>query len=410
MLPALAFYLLLAVVLTDHTALVRDEVRYWGLAENLLNGHFHDKSGDNFLWSGPGYPVLLAPFVAVDAPLVLPKMFNGVLYYIAMVMFFKLMALYLPRRKAWLAALIMLAYYPPLEHSMGDIMTEALAICLMTSTAYFFCQALQQAQYRWRDMVLPAALLMWLMLTKVIFGYVVLAALLGFGLLALLRKDNPKLAASVRFFALGLAFCLPFLIYTFSLTGKLFYWGNSGGMQLYWMSSPYPDELGDWHSPNLQEHPSLMEHHGAFYASLQDLTPVQRDEAFKRQALANIKAHPKKFVLNWISNMGRTIFSHPLSFLKPSNGVFKYVFPHMFLLVLGILFAYPTFRHHRLFPTEILVLLVFCGIYFFGTSLLASYVRFFYLITPILMLWLGFALHRFVQVRFTPTAAGDTSL
>lgn len=400
LLPALALYLFLAATLTPHDALVRDEVRYWGFADNLLHGHFHFKEGDNFLWSGPGYPVVLMPFVALDAPLILPKLLNAVLYYIAMGLFFQLAGLYFSRKKAWLATLVMVAYYVPWVECFSDIMTESLTICLMIGTTYLFCRNMRQGRLDWRDMLAPGVLLMWLMLTKVLFGYVVLATLLLLGAGYLLRGREVKVGGSLRFFALGMAFCLPYLLYTYSLTGKVFYWGNSGGTQLYWMSSPYPDELGDWHVASLLEHPSLETNHRAFFASIQDLDPVAKDDAFKRKALENIRQHPAKFVKNWAMNVTRTLFSHPLSFLKPSLGVFKYVIPHAFLLVLGAFFAWPTIRRHRLWPTEMLVLLVFCGIYLAGTSLLASYARFFFPVVPILVLWLGYGLDRFVRVRF----------
>src|SRR5690349_1086566 len=44
---------------------VGDEWRYLYYADNLLHGFYspHDRV---FLWNGPGYPLLLAPFVGID--------------------------------------------------------------------------------------------------------------------------------------------------------------------------------------------------------------------------------------------------------------------------------------------------------------------------------------------------------
>jgi len=402
MLPFLGLYMFLAATLTDHSELKRDEVRYWGLATNLLHGHFHDKEGDNFLWSGPGYPALLAPMVALDVPLWVPKVVNAGIYYVAMVVFFHLLCLYLPRKSAWLASLCMLFYYVPWEESFGDIMTEALAFCLSVTTAYFFCKALKESKFTWRAMLKPAAWLAWLMLTKVIFGYVVLICILAFGLASLIQRQNLKIKAGFRFSVLAMAFCLPYLIYTFAVSGKAFYWGNAGGLQLYWMSSPYPDELGDWHVKSLAEHPSLMQNHATFFASLDSLGPVERDDAFKRKAIQNIREHPTKFLKNWAMNCTRILFSHPLSFLKPSLGVFKYVLPHSFLLVFGLLFLWPCLKRHQQIPTEIWCLLFLMATYFFGTSLLAAYARFFFPIVPVLVLWIAVCIHQFVRIRFQP--------
>ena len=40
---------------------------------------------------------------------------------------------------------------------------------------------------------------------------------------------------------------VPYLGYTYHLTGKMFYWSSFGGNNLYWMSSPYPEEYGNYY-------------------------------------------------------------------------------------------------------------------------------------------------------------------
>jgi len=400
MLPFLGLYISLAATLTDHSVLRRDEVRYWGLATNLTHGHFHNMEGDNFLWSGPGYPAVLAPLVALDVPYWVPKVMNAGIYYVAMVMFFYLLCLYLPKRSAWVASFCMLLYYVPWEDSFGDIMTEALAFCLTITTSYFFCKALKSEQLTWRSMLKPAVFLAWLMLTKVIFGYVVLVCIIGFGFAAIARRKNLKVLAGFRCMVLAMAFCLPYLAYTYAISGKIFYWGNAGGMQLYWMSSPYEDELGDWHYKSLTDHPSLLQHHGAFFASIDSLGPVEKDDAFKHKAIQNIQEHPTKFAKNWAMNCTRILFSYPLSFLKPSLGVFKYVLPHSFLLVFSLLFCWPCLKNHRQVPTEIWCLLFLMATYFCGSSLLSGYARFFFPMVPVLVLWIALCFHQFVRIQF----------
>ena len=44
--------------------LMGDEPRYLEYAQNLLNGYFSAK-GKVDLWSGPGYPLFLAPFIKI---------------------------------------------------------------------------------------------------------------------------------------------------------------------------------------------------------------------------------------------------------------------------------------------------------------------------------------------------------
>lgn len=405
--PLLVIWLIASVTFKAHNVLVMDEVRYWGFAENLLQGHFHFTEGHNFLWSGPGYPLLLTPFVALDLPLWAPKMLNAVLLYIGIVHIFKTMSLFIPARKAWLGTLATAAYYPIYAVSLPFIMTEALTYMLVAMFAFHMCRVLKNKETNWRKMIVPGLLFTWLALTKVIFGYVLLSALIMVGAIWLWKRSNVKLASLTKILAFAMLFCMPYLIYTFALTGRAFYWSNAGGMQLYWMSSPWPYELGDWHGPSLTEHPRLKIHHGAFFDSIKDLDPLAKDDALKKKAIENIKANPRKYVYNWVSNISRTLFSYPLSYLRPSIGFLFYLLPNIFIIVLSVFAIYPSIRYHRRYPTEVLFLLLMAALYFGGISLVASYARFFYMIMPLLMIWLAVSLYQFVHLKI-PDFNGTT--
>jgi hypothetical protein len=419
LLPFLLLYAFLALKMTPHDHLILDEGRYWGFANNLLHGHFHYEEGYQFLWSGPGYPILLMPFVAFDSPLFLLKLLNALLLYASVVYFYKMLSLYIPRNRALVAAIIFGCYYPMYEVGLPYLMTEAWAMFLTVTPAYLVCKVFRFRDYRFKTLILPAFLFGMLALTKVIFGYVLLVMILICVVIWLVRRRSNRMLQMVKIFGFALAFCLPFLIYTYSLTGKVFYWGNAGGLQLYWMSSPYEDELGDWHVAELQqtpgsnelatlkEHPQLEAHHGAFFREIAHLSPVEKDAALTKKAIENIKAHPKKFMYNWVANWGRTFFSHPLSFLKPSIGLLKYLVPNIFLIVFIVLMAVPTLRHYKRFPLEILILLVFALVYLGGISLMASYPRFLFMAVPIFMLWIAFGLNKFVRLNFEPSSKGQ---
>ncbi len=391
-----------------HDVLIADEGRYWGFAQNMLQGHYHYKEGYQFLWSGPGYPLLILPFVAIDSPLWVLKLLNALLMYTAVVVFFRMLNLYVSKPKALMAALLFACYWPMYEVTFPCVMTESFSIFLTVTASYFICKAFRFKDYRWRTLLLPGFLLGMLALTKVIFGYVIAVMIVICLVVWLLRGRSKRMWQMSKIFLFAMAFCLPYLAYTYSLTGKPFYWGNSGGLQLYWMASPYENELGDWHVPTLEEDPTLMRNHGAYFASIAHLSPMDKDAELTRQAIANIKAHPKKFAYNWIANLGRTFFSYPLSFLLPSNGYLKYLIPNIFLIVLGILMALPTLLYYKRYPLEILVLLLFALVYLAGISLLASYARFLYMVVPIFMLWIGWSLHRFVRLHL-PMPPSDAS-
>ncbi len=401
-LPFLLFYVVLALVMEPHTELLYDEGRYWGFALNMLNGHYHYKEGYQFLWNGPGYPILLLPFVVLNCKPWVLELLNSLMLYATVVYFFKLMNMYISRKQALFATLILACYWPLYEVCLPYIMTEALCMLLTVTASYFLCKAFRLKDYRWRTILLPAFLLGMLALTKVIFGYVIMVMIVVCLVVWLLRGRSHRMWQMSKVFLFALAFCTPYLLYTYSLTGQAFYWGNAGGLQLYWMSTPYENELGDWHVATLEEDTTLMKNHGVFFASINHLSAQQQDQALKVQAIANIKAHPKKFAYNWVANLGRTFFSYPNSFLKPSNGYLKYLVPNIFLIVFMVIMMYPTVVYYKRYPLEILILLLFAFVYLAGISVLASYARFLYMTVPIFMLWIGWGLHRFVAFNLDP--------
>jgi len=134
-----------------------------------------------------------------------------------------------------------------------------------------------------------AALLAYLALTKVIFGYVlVVAAAVSIIWLVTLRGQEAR--RSLVICLLALVFCTPYLFYTYKLTGKVFYWSNAGGMQLYWMSSPYPGDLGDWKSSaDVVANPLLAVNHAAFFEEVSNMDSIKADDTFKAAALSNIQ-------------------------------------------------------------------------------------------------------------------------
>ena len=82
-LPLLSLYLLYGV-LHNRESLRCDESRYLVYAHNILNGFFASQESLMF-WNGPGYPLFLAPFMALKWPLIVPRLVNGLFLYFAMI-------------------------------------------------------------------------------------------------------------------------------------------------------------------------------------------------------------------------------------------------------------------------------------------------------------------------------------
>jgi len=64
-----------------------DQPRYLMYADNLIHGFYSPPELD--LRNGPGYPIILVPFVALNLPFVSMTILNAVMHYLSIVFLFK---------------------------------------------------------------------------------------------------------------------------------------------------------------------------------------------------------------------------------------------------------------------------------------------------------------------------------
>src|SRR5207249_4277336 len=179
-------------------------------------------------------------------------------------------------------------------------------------------------------------------------------------------------------------------------------WGTAGGMQLYWMTTPYANESGSWFSAkDVKERPELAPHR-EFFATLEGLSDTERDDAYWKQAISNIVHHPAKYLFNWVANVGRLLFSYPFSFGPHSLTTFFYLVPNMFIVVLFLMSVIPAAVRAKAIPLELWGILVFVLIAFGGSTLLSAYDRHFRPLVPGLGVWLAFVYNRVLRVELCP--------
>lgn len=395
-LPLLLLYLAI-ILLAYHHNLQDDEVRYVTFARNLSQGFYSPADNIN-LWSGPGYPLLLLPLVILKLDGLPIRILNAFLLLLAIIYFYSTLKIYLDEKYALYISYI-LGLYPPILRDLHMILTETFVCFLICGFIYHFCQLLRTEAKNRLHLLAASLYLAFIALTKIIFGYVILIVIAIFAIAyAIKQKKNAMKVLAVNIIAM--LFCLPYLFYTYSLTGKMLYWGTSGGMSLYWMSTPYRGELGNWHDwSQVYAQPQLSANHREFFDRIAPLDNVRRDEELKKQGLKNIREHPRKFLANWMCNLGRLFFSYPFSYKLQSPTTFFYLIPNMFLVVLSILCIYPTIIRYHNIPFAIIILLLISVIYMGGSTLLSAYERQLRPIFPILFLWISFTLLRIVEIR-----------
>jgi 4-amino-4-deoxy-L-arabinose transferase-like glycosyltransferase len=375
-----------------------DEGAYVGYATNLVQGFYTYRDPERMnLWYGPGYPLLLAPFVAVGAPWLAAKVLNALLLLGGVLLFYQTLRIYVPARTASWGALLV-GLYPPFFRHLHQVLTETLAVFLVCAFAYLFCRVYRDDRQRRWFVVGAAAALAWLALTKVVFGYVIVVMLLLCLLGLPLRPALFKRAALV--FGLAMVLCTPYLLYTWSVTGRAFYWGNSGGPGLYWLATPYEGELGDWQNwSRLPDSSRFRRNHRAFFASLDGMSEIERSDSLQRQAVRNIKAHPKKFLRNWTANVGRLFFSFPFTDRPQKLSTLFYALPNTILLSLFGVSVYALVVGHRLVPVELNVLPLTGLVALGGISLVGAEARYFTPLVPLFALWIVTVLGCVMEIR-----------
>jgi hypothetical protein len=394
LLPLLALYLTVALVASSPT-FAGDESGYVTNATRMLRTPTVLRQ-DIRLWWGPGYPLVLVPFIVLRFPWIVAKCVNAAFLFGAIVYFFRLTRRYLARNAALLTTLS-LGLYPPFLREVYHLVSENLVFLLVCGFMFHFCAVYNNPRLRRVHVAAASLYLAYLALTKVFFGYVItVTSILWLGML--LWRRMPKLRDALVIFLLALVWCVPYLCYTYSLTGRMFYWGTSGGLSLYCMSTPDPTELGSWFSAENVKENSELAIHREFFARLEVLSDVERDDALRKQAIYNITHHPAKYLHNWAANVGRLLFSYPYSFTPQRLSTYFYMAPNTFVVVLFLLSVIPSALRTKAVPFELWALLIFALIALAGSTLLSAFDRQFSPLVPVLCLWMGFVYTRVIRI------------
>jgi len=389
LLPLLALFLAAWAVFPERPD---DEASYVVLAERLVDGFYvtgdddailNADPGSPDLWFGPGLPALLAPLVAVDAPLSVLRLTS------VFVLFGAVLLMYVLARERWgprigLGVAYALGLYVPFLGLLSNLHSEVLAVLFVVVGMLGLARFLEQGGFAW--LALGALGLAGLALTRVAYGWVLTVALLALVVWWLVgRSRSAGRAATVL--ALALVLCLPWLAYTYSQTDRLFVWGNSGSLSLYWMTSPHEGDVGDWHQAHLVFTDPDLEPHRAFFETLRGRELAEQNAEIEREALRTIANHPGAYAENLVANVSRMFFNSPYSrTLQQTNDVF-YALPNALLLGAAALCALVLVPRRRTLPPEAGVFALLAGTAFGLHALVSAYPRMLAPIVPLLV-WL----------------------
>jgi len=396
----LVIYAVLSV-LRHSVELIWDEGRYHDYAKNLLQGFYVTDDNPDFV-NGPGYPVVLMPFMSGPPAWLWARVLNA--FFMAGAAWFVWLTVRHYAGGVWAAAgALMTALHPTLIWMGFSMMTEPLALLCLTAFVWFCCAALRAERHVWGWIVGAAFCLGWLTLTRVFFGHVMMATgCLCVLLFPFLKTWRPALRRMLLILAGAFLLCLPYLAYTWQKTGDVLCWSTNSGELLYWMASHHEGENGHWFSTqDAQELPEVAAKHADFYAKTLKLPVLEREAAFKAVAGQSFKADPKSVTYNWLCNLSRLAFGFPRSHLVEELRPVVLIAFNGTLILLTVLAAAVAAWRWQTLPVEIWLLMAFAAFYLGGSSLAPALPRYFVLMVPVLFLGTAASLRRNVRVSLS---------
>lgn len=413
-LPLLVLYIVVVLVFST-SELMGDENRHVRYATNLTQGFFTDENNPE-LGNGPGYPLVIAPFLAIQTGYLIIKILNAILFFIGVVYFKKTLEIFIKEKYA-IAFAYLLGIYPPMLRYIPLIYSEPLAFMIICGLLFHVVRLFQNEGFEWKHLILASFYLGFLVLVKIIFLHVIITFFLVLGCLFLIRKNKQFIKISIVIGG-GLLMISPYLMYSYLLTGKVLYLGTGGGEILYHRSTPYENEWGNWFSKEdvlnggnpgyepdnvYSDLRSLSENHGDVYLKLEPLTHMQRDSAFKAIAIKNMKTHVGKYAKNTVANIGRVLFHYPFSYREQNLNAYGYLIPNMFIIVLWVLSLYPAIVARKKIPYVIKTIMLFTLIYFCGIVLLDGRGRNFIIMVPSLILFFAYVYTNILKINLVKT-------
>lgn len=405
LLPFLLLYLIISLVFAP-SKFIWDEERYFRYANNLLIGVLSPPAPNIDLWSGRGYSAILSLLLFFKLPVITLRILNSFLLYFSLVIFNNTIETYSDKR--YLSKFtILLGAYSPIYMFLPLIMTECATWLLVCIILNLFVKAVKNETKSLKIILFCAFFIAFLAMTKVIFGYVIVLMLFFSLLIQIFPKYRPAGKKTAYIFLFSFFFCLPYLIYTYNLTNKLFYWSDSGSMSLYTLSAPYPKDYGDWKS---EEEMSQNVNYKDFMQKISKLNPMEREIAYKTQALENIKKHPLKYALNCLANTGRLFFGYPKTNTLQSFDMYFYLLPNMFMVSFIFITLIVSTYHLKLIPVDIQLMFVFIFIYLFGSILVSAYCRMFMITVPFWVFFFYYFFNNIITLNFNSIGLNKKTL
>lgn len=347
----IAFYIVLFVLYNPKVE--GDQLTYLNYARSIITLQIFRDPNPQF-WCGPGYPIMVIPFLLVFKNPKIPLIIFNVILHISSLFILNISLKRILTNKQSFFLSCIFALYFPIFQEVHEILTEPLTTFLIS--IIIFLSTSPRLIHSYKHQLLQGLVVGYLCLTKIIFGYV---QLILFVLLVVIYFSSKNVVAKqyLRVLLFSYFISIPYLIFTYNSTSKPFLWANSGSENLYWMSTPHENEFGNWLTKDYfifkelrpEYDTSVYAHHKTFITNvLAEKNYVKRNEMFTKAAIENIKHNPFKYGQNIIMNISRLYFGIPhTNVLQSKNNTFRilintFVFTFSLFAFIYLIFNFKT--------------------------------------------------------------------
>lgn len=386
---------------------VSDECVYFENAFNLLNGEYQDPLTSRLV--SPGFSLVILPLIFLELGRISIVFLNIIFGSLTVLLTYLTSKYYLSKKSSFLAAVIWGFYYIQYEQLFGALTEPISAFLIILS-----CYIVHNLNYHKSkiNILLLGLTLGLLNLIKPIFLYVIILLIILNFIYLLFNKKSFSLLLSL---ILAFSITIPYQAYTYSKTGKILFLSNISGESLYWMSTPYEGEMGNWNNDKFDancieeqtgyfvSNPDgfycnkliLEKNHGKFFKSLEGYDMVQRNEALINKAKNNIITNPFKYFRNIINNISRMFFNIPNSFFFQREITIFRIIPNSILFTLIVFSSFLTLSNLKKLiklKKEMIFSVIFIFTYLSLSSLVSAYARMLTIAVPFIIIWSMFCL------------------
>jgi len=293
---ALVFAALYTIVFYTHS-LDGDEGRYIGYAINFSEGRFASTNSPG-LGNGPGYPLLIYPFIMLFNNARLSVILNPLFFALIALLIYKSILLFHTKESSAMGAWLYIIYWP-LWIYLPNILTELFSTFLVAYVSYLLLYTYKFNSIR--ASIGAGLIYSILILTKPIFAHVIY--IISIASIALLIFHYKKLCIvkkeMLMFLTTSILLSHIYLSYTYYITGIFPYWITQS-TPLWSMTTLRSDEVGSWLSADERE-----EYHPYLEEIMAGRNAVQIGQAYDSLAIANVRSNPLKYIKNWVNNVSR---------------------------------------------------------------------------------------------------------